>query len=137
MTAAIRFGNIVTMERWDDLWLNEALASWVSTAVAAPQIDPIHDVWNPWIVNTIERSMVVDSTSSHPIIVPIHKEKQLATAFDVITYLKGCSGQYDRAPSPPPTLFLFLFSYPLFSRLRARVHVARLCSHEDDLRGDG
>ncbi|MDQ2690767.1 MAG: M1 family metallopeptidase, partial [Chloroflexota bacterium] len=39
------FGNLVTMQWWDDLWLNEAFAEWISYRVVS-ELSPDYRIWN-------------------------------------------------------------------------------------------
>lgn len=82
------FGNLVTMAWWDDLWLNEALASWMETKIVAR--------WRPdWSaereeVDWILRSMHADSLASARYVrQPIESTHDIHNAFDWITYVKG------------------------------------------------
>ena len=38
------FGNLVTMDWWNELWLNEGFATWVGWLA----IDHLHPDWNIW-----------------------------------------------------------------------------------------
>ncbi len=84
---------MVTMVWWDDLWLNEAFASYVSSGLIGPILLADWDVWMPFQEGHVEKSMSLDATTSHPIITPITEESQLSTAFDMVTYDKGASGE--------------------------------------------
>ena len=78
---------------WDDLWLNEAFASYAADCLMGPTILPDFDTWIYFNDKRVEASMAFDATTSHPIVVPIVDEAQLSTAFDTITYDKGASGK--------------------------------------------
>jgi aminopeptidase N len=82
------FGNLVTMEWWDDLWLNEGFASWMENKAT----DHFHPEWNMWLLtqDAQQRAMRLDArVGTHPIITPIPDVFAAATAFDNITYEKG------------------------------------------------
>ncbi len=81
------FGNLVTIAWWDDIWLNEAFASWIELKLL--------DEWHPdWQLRADSaRSIAVfraDSlTTSRKIRQPIESPGDIGTAFDGITYGKG------------------------------------------------
>jgi len=82
------FGNIVTMQWWDDLWLNEGFASWLETKVT----HQFHPEWQQNLsrVDVRERAMGLDSyASTHPVIQDVRTVAELAQAFDNIAYAKG------------------------------------------------
>ncbi len=82
------FGNLVTMEWWDDLWLNESFASWMDSKIS----DHLNPDWNVWLqmLGYREYAFIVDSiASTHPISQPVHNMEEATTAFDGITYAKG------------------------------------------------
>ncbi|KAJ1919335.1 hypothetical protein H4219_002023 [Mycoemilia scoparia] len=85
------FGNLVTMEWWSELWLNEGFATWVGTLA----VDYIYPEWNSWttfIVDDFDRALQLDSKrSSHPIQVPVPRSSQITQIFDAISYSKGAS----------------------------------------------
>jgi alanyl aminopeptidase len=82
------FGDLVTMTFWDDLWLNESFATWMSAralAVAYPEYHP-----ELAEVASIERAMGADSLmSARSVRQPIESEHDIENAFDAITYRKG------------------------------------------------
>jgi len=85
------FGNLVTMDWWDELWLNEGFATWVGWHA----IDHLHPDWNVWaqFVNEgMESAFKLDSIrASHAIHVPVRDALDVNQIFDNISYLKGCS----------------------------------------------
>jgi aminopeptidase N len=84
------FGDLVTMNWWDDLWLNEGFASWMENKVT----DHFHPEWKIWLqqLNSKQRAMQVDAKDgTHPVITPIYDVLQASSAFDDITYDKGAS----------------------------------------------
>ncbi|WP_043431566.1 M1 family metallopeptidase [Cystobacter fuscus] len=87
------FGNLVTMQWWDDLWLNEAFASWAaSRAVADTQPS-----WDEPLtrVGARSRTLTADSLlSARRIRQPIQGEDDIFNAFDGITYGKGAAVLY-------------------------------------------
>lgn len=85
------FGNLVTMDWWDELWLNEGFATWVGWHA----IDHLHPEWQVWaqFVNEgMESAFRLDGIrASHPIHVPVRDALDINQIFDHISYLKGCS----------------------------------------------
>jgi aminopeptidase N len=82
------FGDLVTMQWWDDLWLNEGFASWMELKAT----DKFHPEWHVWLdaLEAKERAMRVDAKAgTHPIIQPIRDVLDANSAFDEITYQKG------------------------------------------------
>lgn len=82
------FGDLVTMDWWEDLWLNEGFASWMELKAA----DHFHPEWHVWLdaLDAKEGAMRVDARAgTHPIITPILDVLQANQAFDTITYSKG------------------------------------------------
>ena len=81
------FGDLVTMAWWDDIWLNEAFASWVSSKLV--------NEWKPeWNIKAESAGQLYvmrsDSlTTARKIHQPIEAPGEIANAFDGITYGKG------------------------------------------------
>ena len=81
-------GDLVTMAWWDDLWLNEGFASWMSTKAT----DHFHPEWRPLLSALADKdeAMRLDARSAtHPIVQPVTTVSQAEQAFDGITYKKG------------------------------------------------
>ena len=82
------FGDLVTMQWWDDLWLNEGFASWMELKAT----DNFHPEWKVWLdaLSEKEEAIEVDARGgTHPVIEPIRDVLQANEAFDTITYSKG------------------------------------------------
>jgi len=83
------FGNLVTMEWWDNLWLNEGFASFMQTW-ARDQLYPDWQMWEQFTITEAESALGLDSLkSSHPIQVPIKHAEEVEEVFDLISYNKG------------------------------------------------
>ncbi|KAJ2610496.1 hypothetical protein H4S08_003591 [Coemansia sp. RSA 1365] len=85
------FGNLVTMEWWSELWLNEGFATWVGT-LAVDHVFPEYHIWTQFLVDDFQRALSLDSLrSSHPIQVPVRRSSEISQIFDAISYSKGAS----------------------------------------------
>jgi aminopeptidase 2 len=85
------FGNLVTMDFWDGLWLNESFADWAEM-YAWELLDPKLKMWQEYVTKQYQNALVFDSNrSSHPIEVPVNKESEIIQVFDSISYSKGCA----------------------------------------------
>lgn len=84
------FGNLVTMPWWDDLWLNEAFATWMETA-CVHAIDPSLDIAYEAVLDSL-RVMDHDALKeARAIRQPIRDGGDVLNAFDGITYSKGAA----------------------------------------------
>jgi aminopeptidase N len=82
------FGDLVTMQWWDDLWLNEGFASWMEWRTTA-RLQP---GWNTALSAVRTRDVAIERDAletTHPVVQPIATVEEANQAFDAITYLKG------------------------------------------------
>ncbi|WVZ93105.1 hypothetical protein U9M48_039114 [Paspalum notatum var. saurae] len=84
------FGNLVTMEWWTHLWLNEGFASWVSYLA----VESLFPEWNNWtqFLDEMTSGLRLDALAeSHPIEVEVNHASEIDAIFDSISYDKGAS----------------------------------------------
>ena len=85
------FGNLVTMDWWNELWLNEGFATWVGW-LAIDHLHPEWEVWPQFVTESMQGAFDLDALrSSHPIEVPVKDALDVEQIFDAISYLKGSS----------------------------------------------
>ncbi|KAF7047190.1 hypothetical protein CFC21_056144 [Triticum aestivum] len=84
------FGNLVTMEWWTHLWLNEGFASWVSY-LAVESIFPEWNNWTQFLDETTSGLRLDALAESHPIEVDVNHASEIDAIFDSISYDKGAS----------------------------------------------
>ena len=83
------FGNLVTMDFWDGLWLNEGFATWMSW-YSCNRFFPEWKIWQSYVTNDLQSALSLDSLrSSHPIEVPVKRADEVNQIFDAISYAKG------------------------------------------------
>ncbi len=81
-------GDLVTMDWWSGLWLNEGFADWMETKAS----DHFNPQWHLWdrVESDVANAMGTDAkTTSHPVEQPVTDDTQAGAAFDEITYQKG------------------------------------------------
>ncbi|XP_035669348.1 aminopeptidase N-like isoform X1 [Branchiostoma floridae] len=85
------FGNLVTAEWWDDIWLNEGFASHVEYLGAA-HAEPDWMLEDQFLEEDLHPVFALDSLStSHPISLPVNHPDEISQIFDTISYSKGAS----------------------------------------------
>jgi len=83
------FGNLVTMDFWDGLWLNEGFATWMSW-YSCNVFYPEWKVWEGYVTDNLQTALSLDSLrSSHPVEVPVKRADEINQIFDAISYSKG------------------------------------------------
>ena len=81
------FGNLVTMQWWDNLWLNEGFASWMQNKAT----DYFYPGWAIWLQSESARQEAMRQNSkrtTHAVVQPV-ASGEADQAFDAITYRKG------------------------------------------------
>ncbi|XP_075037438.1 endoplasmic reticulum aminopeptidase 1-like [Mixophyes fleayi] len=82
------FGNLVTMEWWNDLWLNEGFAKfmeYIAVNITYPELQ-VEDTF----LDKCFSAMEVDSlNSSHAVSTPVENPEQIHEMFDEVSYDKG------------------------------------------------
>ncbi|XP_059219771.1 glutamyl aminopeptidase [Stomoxys calcitrans] len=85
------FGNLVTMNWWNDLWLNEGFARFM-------EYKGINEIYTDWglpdqfLIHALHGVMKYDSSvASHPIVQTVENPDQITEIFDTISYEKGAS----------------------------------------------
>ena len=85
------FGDLVTMDWWDDLWLNESFATWVGTK-AVDWLFPEWSMWTQFVNMDTNRAFNLDGLkNSHPIEQEVLNPAEVSQLFDAISYSKGGS----------------------------------------------
>lgn len=88
------FGDMVTMKWWDNLWLNEAFATFISH-LCADKCKELHDLYSTtWLIfnNHKGRALSADQLrTTHPVKGEIKDTLEAETEFDTIVYKKGSS----------------------------------------------
>jgi len=88
-TSTNRFGNLVTMNWWTDLWLNEGFA----TYVASLGVGFLHPEWDSIAEESVDNTLDIFKfdalKASHPVSVEIGHPNQISQIFDAISYSKG------------------------------------------------
>jgi len=85
------FGDLVTMKWWDDLWLNESFATFMSYKTI-DYLYPEYDMFSDFLSTETSGALLGDSlVNSHPIEVEVKKPEDVSQIFDEISYGKGGS----------------------------------------------
>jgi len=82
------FGNLVTMDWWDDLWLNESFATWLACKI----IDQWRPEWLSWLAFQEDKSLplALDALkNTRPVRSDATSPAEIEEMFDVLTYEKG------------------------------------------------
>src|SRR5258708_1887364 len=81
------FGDLVTMQWWDDIWLNEGFATWMERK----PLRESHPEWNPQLeeVRETEAAMAIDALdSTRAIRTHVETPAEINQVFDAIAYQK-------------------------------------------------
>lgn len=85
------FGNLVTMEWWTHLWLNEGFASYIEY-LAVDHLFPEWNIWTQFAYADLGVALRLDALKhTHPIEVDVHDPNEIGEIFDAVSYSKGAS----------------------------------------------
>ena len=84
------FGDLVTMDWWEGIWLNEAFATFMEVTAS----DAFRPEWDTWTGFGLARAAAFDTDSlatTRPIEFPVESPSDAEAMFDILTYEKGAS----------------------------------------------
>jgi puromycin-sensitive aminopeptidase len=84
------YGDLVTMAWWDDLWLNEAFATWMAFQIVAAW-KPEWKLWHDFQHGRAAALQLDSLQHTHPIYCVVNTPEEANENFDLITYEKGAS----------------------------------------------
>ena len=85
------FGDLVTMQWWNGLWLSESFASFMASLSMA-ETDQFKHAWQSFYIEDKQRGYALDAgPGSHPVDAPIASSANAYDNLDAITYIKGGS----------------------------------------------
>ncbi len=84
------FGDLVTMDWWTGIWLNEAFATFMELA-CVDAYRPDWDVWSTFGLSRAEAFSVDSLASTRPIEFEVRTPDDAEAMFDILTYEKGCA----------------------------------------------
>lgn len=85
------FGDLVTMNWWDDLWLNESFATYMANLALAENSE-FNNTWENFYLGTKQWAYHSDQLpTTHAIQLPVKNTDEAFANFDGITYGKGGS----------------------------------------------
>jgi aminopeptidase N len=86
------FGNLVTLKWWDDLWLNESFATYLSYLAADSCLnDEFQGSWLLFLRRKTFAYIADQKKTTHPISSHVENTSQTRTIFDAISYSKGAA----------------------------------------------
>ena len=88
------FGNMVTMKWWDNLWLNESFATFISHLCMAKSEDLNKEYTTSWVLFADFKGGAYSAdqlVTTHPVMGEIKDTDEAETEFDEIVYEKGSS----------------------------------------------
>ena len=88
------FGNMVTMKWWDNLWLNESFATFISHLCMAKSEDINKEYNTSWVLFADYKGFAYSAdqmVTTHPVMGEIKDTDEAETEFDEIVYEKGSS----------------------------------------------
>ncbi|CAH2297086.1 leucyl-cystinyl aminopeptidase [Pelobates cultripes] len=84
------FGNLVTMEWWNDLWLNEGFATYMEH-VSLRKVYPELNADDLFLTQRFKAMQKDSLTTSHPISTDVQSPEQVEEMFDDLSYIKGAA----------------------------------------------
>ncbi|XP_070559003.1 aminopeptidase N-like isoform X2 [Ptychodera flava] len=84
------FGNLVTLDWWDHLWLNEGFATFLPY-IAVEKFHPEWKIWDQFLTDDMASAMSADSTSSRskPLVRTTGWVDEIWSMFDTMSYSKA------------------------------------------------
>ncbi len=87
------FGNLVTLSDWNEIWLNESLASFLETKIS-DRVDPSLGSRTDFFLRIAGTFAAFEGDSldaTHPVRAPVSSPAEVSQIFDEISYGKGSS----------------------------------------------